>query len=92
MAFGHPEILLIRICLKIVLKRFPTKSVILYATEIPMTKPSDVNSLSITSDYKHGNTLKRMISCTSRDAVSFISNSYGGSASDRQIIESLIIS
>lgn len=69
-------------------KKFPTTRVILDATEIPIQKPSDVNAQSITwSSYKHRNTLKTMIGCTPRGAVSFISESFGGSASDRQIIE-----
>jgi hypothetical protein len=71
------------------LKKFPTTRVILDATEIPIHKPSDVNAQSITwSGYKHRNTLKTMIGCTPRGAVSFISDSFGGSTSDRQIIES----
>lgn len=58
------------------------------ATEITIQKPSDVNAQSITwSSYKHRKTLKTMIGCTPRGAVSFISESFGGSASDRQIIE-----
>lgn len=69
-------------------KKFPNTRVILDATEVPIEKPSDVNAQSITwSSYKHKNTLKTMIGCTPRGAVSYISNSFGGSASDRQIIE-----
>lgn len=69
-------------------EKFPSTRVILDATETPIQKPSDVNAQSITwSNYKHGNTLKTMIGCTPRGAVSYISSSYGGSTSDRQIIE-----
>ncbi|XP_062617077.1 uncharacterized protein LOC134278804 [Saccostrea cucullata] len=69
-------------------KKFPNTRVILDATELPINKPSNVNAQSITwSAYKHKNTLKTMIGCTPRGAVSFISKAYGGSASDRQIIE-----
>ena len=39
------------------------------------------------STYKNAHTLKTMISITPRGQVSYISANYGGSASDRQIIE-----
>lgn len=69
-------------------RKFPNTRVILDATEIPLQKPSEVNAQSITwSSYKHKNTLKTMIGVTPRGCVSFISDAYGGSASDRQIIE-----
>lgn len=69
-------------------RKFPYTRVILDATELPINKPSDVNAQSITwSAYKHKNTLKTMIGCTPKGAVSFVSKAYGGSASDRQIIE-----
>ncbi|XP_048242560.1 uncharacterized protein LOC124133758 [Haliotis rufescens] len=69
-------------------KKFKNTRVILDATEIPIKKPSHVDAQSMTwSSYKHQNTLKTMIGCTPRGAVSFISESFGGSASDRQIIE-----
>ncbi|XP_021347934.1 uncharacterized protein LOC110446917 [Mizuhopecten yessoensis] len=69
-------------------RKFPNTRVILDATELPIQKPSDVNAQSATwSSYKHKNTLKAMIGCTPRGVVSFVSDAYGGSASDRQIIE-----
>lgn len=69
-------------------KKFPNTRVILDATEVPLQKPSEVNAQSITwSSYKHKNTLKTMVGITPRGCVSYISDSYGGSASDRQIIE-----
>jgi len=67
---------------------FPTTRVILDATEVPIIKPSNVVAQSATfSTYKNKNTLKTMIGITPRGAVSHISESYGGCASDRQIIE-----
>ena len=58
------------------------------ATEVPIDKPSHVNNQSVTwSNYKHKNTLKAMIGCSPKGAITFISDAYGGSASDRQIIE-----
>ncbi|XP_052695305.1 uncharacterized protein LOC128173672 isoform X2 [Crassostrea angulata] len=69
-------------------RKFPNTRVILDATELPINKPSDVNAQSITwSAYKHKNTMKTMIGCTPKGAVSFVSKAYGGSANDRQIIE-----
>lgn len=68
--------------------KFPKTRVILDATEIPIEKPSNVNFQSQTfSTYKNCNTIKSMIGITPRGAVSFVSDCYGGSASDRQVIE-----
>lgn len=69
-------------------RKFPNTRVILDATEIPIQKPSHVDAQSVTwSSYKHKNTMKSMIGCTPRGTVSYVSAAYGGSASDRQIIE-----
>ncbi|XP_069105886.1 uncharacterized protein, partial [Argopecten irradians] len=68
--------------------QFSKTRVILDATEIPIHKPRNVNAQSATfSSYKNKNTLKTMVGCTPKGAVSYISDAYGGSASDRQIIE-----
>ena len=69
-------------------KMFPKTRVTLDATEIPIQKPSNCNSQRITfSTYKNGNTLKTMVGISPRGVVTYISDSYGGSVSDRQIIE-----
>ncbi|XP_063437815.1 uncharacterized protein LOC134718896 [Mytilus trossulus] len=69
-------------------RKFPRTRVILDATEIPIQKSQDVNIQSVTwSSYKHKNTVKTMVGCTPRGAISYISDCYGGSTSDRQIIE-----
>ncbi|XP_014681217.1 PREDICTED: uncharacterized protein LOC106821082 [Priapulus caudatus] len=69
-------------------KLFPNTRVILDATETPIHKPSRVDDQSVTfSTYKNKNTLKTMIGCSPRGLVTYVSDSYGGSASDRQIIE-----
>lgn len=69
-------------------QKFPTTRIILDATEMPIQKPSNVNVQSLTcSSYKHKNTVKTMVGCTPRGAVSYVSDCYGGSVSDRQIIE-----
>ncbi|XP_033725364.1 uncharacterized protein LOC117315325 [Pecten maximus] len=68
--------------------QFSNTRVILDATEIPIHKPRNVNAQSATfSSYKNKNTLKTMVGCTPKGAISYISDAYGGSASDRQIIE-----
>ena len=68
--------------------KFPSTRVILDAAEIPIEKPSDVNAQSVTwSNYKHRNTIKAMVCITPRGVVSYVSDAYGGSASDRMIIE-----
>ena len=67
---------------------FPTTRVILDATEVPIQKPKNANVQSSTfSTYKNKNTLKVMVGCTPKGAVSFISDAYGGCTSDREIIE-----
>lgn len=69
-------------------KKFPNTRVILDATEVPVEKPKNVSSQTSTwSNYKHKNTLKTMIGCSPRGAITFVSDAYGGSASDRQVIE-----
>lgn len=67
---------------------FKKTLVILDATETPVQKPSHVKAQSITySTYKSKNTLKTMVGCSPRGLVTYVSDSYGGSCSDRQIIE-----
>jgi hypothetical protein len=69
-------------------KKFPSTRIILDATEIKIQKPENPPDQSATwSTYKHSNTLKTMIGVTPRGLVSYVSSSYGGSCSDRQIIE-----
>ncbi|XP_078491081.1 uncharacterized protein LOC144747146 [Ciona intestinalis] len=69
-------------------KPFSSTRIILDATEIPIEKPSHVLSQRVTfSNYKNRNTLKTMIGISPNGLVTFVSPSYGGSCSDRQIIE-----
>ena len=61
---------------------------ILDVTEIPIQKrraPGAHRETFFT--FKNKNTLKVVVGCTPRGAVSFVSDSNGGSASDRQIVE-----
>jgi hypothetical protein len=69
-------------------RKFPSTRVILDATEVRIQKPEHPPDQSATwSTYKHANTLKTMIGVSPRGLVTYVSNSYGGSCSDRQIIE-----
>ena len=69
-------------------KQYPTTRIIIDATECPIQKPSDVNIQSSTfSTYKNKNTLKCLVGCSPRGAVTFVSDCYGGCTSDRQIFE-----
>ena len=73
-------------------KMFPTTRVILDATEIFIERPKNCDAQKVTfSTYKHHNTLKTMIGISPRGLVTYISPSYGGSASDRQIIERSVL-
>jgi len=69
-------------------KLFPSTRVILDGTEIPIQKLSNVaNQSSTWSSYKNRNTLKCLIGISPHGCVTYISEAYGGAASDRQIFE-----
>ena len=70
------------------LKLFPDTRVVLDATEIPIEKPTNIAAQRMTfSVYKNRNTVKTLVGVSPRGQVTFISDCYGGSTSDRQIIE-----
>ena len=69
-------------------QRFPTTRVIIDGTEIPVKKPKLPAAQQISfSNYKNRNTAKGLIGVSPGGLVSFVSDSYGGCASDRQIVE-----
>ncbi|KAJ8927395.1 hypothetical protein NQ314_020172 [Rhamnusium bicolor] len=69
-------------------KKFPLTRVIIDGTEIPINKPALPLAQQATfSQYKNKNTVKPVIGMTPGGLVSFITPTYGGSASDRQIID-----
>ena len=69
-------------------RQFPTTRVIIDGTECPIKKPkSPIAQQSTFSTYKNRNTIKLLVGATPGGLVSFISASYGGSTSDRQICE-----
>lgn len=67
---------------------FPSTRVIVDGLECPIKKPKDAISQQVTfSQYKNRNTVKALVGASPGGLVTFVSNAYGGSASDRQIIE-----
>ncbi len=69
-------------------KKFPSTRVIIDGTEIPIERPGSVQAQQATwSSYKNKNTLKVLVGISPHGAVTFVSHAYGGSASDRQIVE-----
>ncbi|XP_061190649.1 uncharacterized protein LOC133198614 [Saccostrea echinata] len=68
--------------------KFPTTRIIVDGTKCPIKKPKAPRAQQATfSLYKNRNTIKILVGSTSGGLVSFISNAYGGSTSDRQIVE-----
>lgn len=68
--------------------KFPTTRLIIDGTEIAVKKPKPpIAQQSTFSTYKNRNTVKVLVSSTPGVLTSFISPAYGGSASDRQLVE-----
>lgn len=69
-------------------QKFPTTRVIVDGTEIPVQKPKlPIAQQSTFSSYKNRNTVKVLVGCSPGGLVSYLSPAYGGSTSDRQIVE-----
>jgi hypothetical protein len=68
--------------------KFPTTRVIVDGTEISVKKPKPpIAQQSTFSTYKNKNTVKVLVGSTPGGLLSFVSPAYGGSASDRQLVE-----
>ncbi|XP_067123940.1 uncharacterized protein [Centruroides vittatus] len=68
--------------------KFPNTRVIIDSLECKISKPKNPVAQQATwSSYKNDNTLKAVVGCTPNGLVSFVSEAYGGSASDRKIAE-----
>ncbi|XP_062597070.1 multiple epidermal growth factor-like domains protein 10 [Saccostrea cucullata] len=68
--------------------KFPSTRVLLDGTEIPVKKPKPPIALQATfSTYKNRNTVKVLVGSSPGGLISYVSPAYGGSASDRQLVE-----
>ncbi|KAK3907776.1 tRNA(Ile)-lysidine synthase [Frankliniella fusca] len=71
---------------------YPSTRVIVDATEIPIEKPSKPTAQQATfSTYKNTNTLKVLVGANPSGLISFASEAFGGSTSDRQIFERSVL-
>ncbi|XP_052788486.1 uncharacterized protein LOC128223234 [Mya arenaria] len=69
-------------------RNYPNTRVIVDGTECPIKKPKNPTAQQATfSTYKNRNTVKVLIGTSPGGLVSYVSPSYGGSTSDRQIVE-----
>lgn len=69
-------------------KEYPNTRIIIDATEFPVERPSSLLVQACTfSSYKNKNTVKVLIGVTPSGAISFVSEAYEGSISDRKLVE-----
>ena len=69
-------------------EKYPTTICIVDASELYIETPTDLHLQSSTwSSYKHHNTAKFLIACTPNGAVSFISDLFMGSISDKELTQ-----
>ena len=69
-------------------KEYPSTRIIIDATEFAIERPSSLlNQSSTFSSYKNRNTVKVLIGVMPSGAISFVSESYEGSISDRRLVE-----
>lgn len=69
-------------------KHYPNTRVIINATEFAVERPSSLLSQSSTfSTYKNRNTVKVLIGIMPSGAISFVSDCYEGSISDKKLVE-----
>ena len=69
-------------------REYPSTRIIIDATEFAIERPSSLlNQSSTFSNYKNRNTVKALIGVMPSGAISFVSESYEGSISDRRLVE-----
>lgn len=67
---------------------YPNTRLIIDATEFSVERPSSLLSQATTfSAYKNTNTIKVLVGITPSGAISFVSQAYEGSISDRKLVE-----
>ena len=67
-------------------KKYPSTTLIIDATEIYIEKPSNPEAQQLTfSSYKNTNTLKALIGIVPKGSISFVSTLFGGSISDKEL-------
>ena len=67
---------------------YPNTRLIIDATEFSVERPSSLLSQASTfSAYKNKNTVKVLVGITPSGAISFVSQTYEGSISDRKLVE-----
>ena len=67
---------------------YPSTRVIIDGVEFPIKKPGKPTAQQVTySTYKNRNTLKVLVGITPGGLVSYVTPAYGGSASDRILVE-----
>ena len=66
--------------------KWPNLKEIYDGTEFKCQKPSDpMTQRQMWSSYKHDNTVKVQIGCTSTGIITSVSDTYGGSISDKEL-------
>ena len=80
-----PRHIIQKYMLKVFSVMFPNARVIRDATEFAVERPSLVSQAGTFSSYKHRNTVKVLIGITPSGAVSFVSQTFEGSISDKQL-------
>ncbi|XP_064475333.1 uncharacterized protein LOC135389197 [Ornithodoros turicata] len=69
------------------IRSFPQCRVIIDCTEIEIQQPSNPTAQQMWSHYKNTNTLKALVGITPNGAISFVSDLYGGSTSDKYLLQ-----
>lgn len=69
-------------------REFPDTRIVLDSTEVRIQKPSALEAQRKTfSSYKHANTMKCLVGMTPDCLIAFVSDLFGGSTSDRAIVD-----
>ena len=66
---------------------YPNTRLIVDATEFSVERPSLLSQASTFSAYKNKNTVKVLVGITPSGAISFVSQTYEGSISDRKLVD-----